>query len=430
MVDINFADNKKIIEYQNIQLKDTLYYLSKYSPYYKRLFKENNIDDLDSITINNINKIPITKKKDLTDYNYEFFCNDISEAADIVSTSGSTSKVPIIHPLTKSDLVRLAYNERVSFQKADLQKNDMVLLTTALDGSFVAGLAYYMGIKEIGSKIIRTGSRNIILQYNVLKTYPINVIIGVPSNIIRLYEFCKEKDLDLSDRDITKLILIGEAIKDKDFQLNQLGIRLSKCFPKAKLFSTYANTETCTSFCECKFGMGGHLNPDLAYAEIMGSDDNILPDGQMGRLIITTFGAEGMPLLRYDTGDITFINRSKCRCGRTSLRIGPILGRSEGICKINGITFNISSLGDVILKITELLDYCIVVKKDDNGVAYLCVYYTSMYESKDINEKLKQSIWKAIRVKARVNYCSFHELQKIQHSSGSRKPVRYQNELL
>lgn len=429
MKDLNYIDSDKLVDHQNKYLKETLFYVSRYSPFYQRLLKENNITDLDRISIHDMSKLPITKKKDLTEHNFDFFCGDLSEAADIVSTSGSTSKVPIIHPLTKSDLARLAYNEKVSFQKADVGKEDLILLTTALDGSFVAGLAYYLGVKEIGSKVIRAGSRNIMLQYDLLKAYPINILIGVPSNIIRLYDYCRDRGLDISNIGITKLILIGEAIRDMDYKLNQLGKRLEEIFPGVKLYSTYANTETCTSFCECTSGMGGHLNPDLAYAEIVDDEGNELQDRQIGHLIITTFGAQGMPLLRYDTGDLTFLDHSKCSCGRTSVRIGPILGRGEGICKINGITFNLSSLSEVILRIPEIRDYCVVVHKDDNGAAYLCVHYSSVSEDiGTIDDKLRQGIWGMTRVNARINHCCLEELQKIQYATGSRKPVRYRYE--
>lgn len=428
MDDINFASGERIADLQNRLLRESLRYLQKHSPYYRSFFREHHISDLDGITIDNIRQIPITGKKELTTYNYDFFCNDISEAADIVSTSGSTSQMPILHPLTRTDLARLAYNEKVSLQKTGLGSSDLVMLATALDGSFVASLAYYLGLKELGTGVIRAGARDFALQSKLLAAYPVTAIIGVPSNILRLYEYCRTNKQDISLKGVSRLILIGEAIRDRNFELNQLGKRLADCFPAAALFSTYANTETCSSFCECSAGSGGHLNPDLAYAEIVDDEGRVLEDGQIGHLVITTFGLEGMPLLRYDTGDITFLKHGKCDCGRSSVRVGPILGRREGIIKINGITLQLAALGEILLGIPEIRDYCIQVEKEENGTAGLWVYYEADDASADmVTRKIKQEIWDATRVSARVRPVSCEQLRSLQYAGGSRKPVRYRD---
>ncbi|MDF2841853.1 MAG: coenzyme synthetase-like protein [Herbinix sp.] len=425
-ISLEYADVNCVSSYQNKQISILLNYLNKYSLYYKKLFKNNNIHELDCINVKNFHQIPITKKNDLTANNNEFFCVNLSDASEIVSTSGSTSIKPIIHPLTRCDVERLTYNEKVSLLKADITNKELVMLMTAFDGSFIAGLAYYMGLKEIGAGILRAGSRNSNLQYDILLEYPVTTIVGVPSNILDLYEFSKNRDKDIITGKIKKMVLIGEAIRDENLELNQLGKRLSEYFHGTNLYSTYANTETCTSFCECDYHMGGHLSPELAYAEITDDEGNVLPDCHIGHLIITTFGAQGMPMLRYDTGDITFIDHKKCRCGRTSLRIGPIMGRNEGICKIKGVTFNISVLGETILSIPEIKDYCIVMKHNDQGGEYLQIfYYTENGRTIDILKKLKLMIWEKFRVAAKINRCEYNNLLKMQYSRGSRKPVRY-----
>lgn len=428
MININYTSDKNIINVQTERLKTTVNFLYAHSPYYKNMFAEKGISIGSIKTLDDLQRIPIITKTDLLKSNKEFFCCDPANASDIVTTSGSTGLQPIIHPLTQSDLQRLAYNEQASFTIPDITANDTVMLTTALDGSFVAGLAYYLGIKRLGASIVRAGSKNINIQAETLKRFSITTVIGVPSNFIKLHHYCIGERIDTKRSTIKKMILIGETIRNEDFSLNQLGRRLSECYPEATLYSTYANTETCTSFCECSAGNGGHLHPDLAYIEIVDGNNQRVSDKTAGRLIITTFGCQGMPLLRYDTGDITFIVNEKCRCGRITQRIGPILGRQQNILKIGGVTFSQAQLENIILSMSSVEDYCVVIQDNNDAIQSVVVYFSSSEEApRQTALTLKQNIWDAVRISVETKNCTLDELKKIQTGTGARKPLRFIN---
>lgn len=423
---IDYTTSENITKLQTELLKITVNYLYIHSSYYKTLFKKEGIRISSIQTLDDLQKAPVTKKADLMKYNNAFFCCSLSNASDIVTTSGSTGLQPIIHPLTQNDLQRLAFNEQTSFVISNITSDDIVMLTTALDGSFVAGLAYYLGIKHLGASIVRAGSKSMCIQAEILSHFPITTIIGVPSNLIKLYNYCITEGIEVDQSAITKMILIGETIRNKDFSLNQLGRRLSECFSGATMYSTYANTETCTSFCECIAGNGGHLHPDLAYIEILDEKGQRVPDGTAGRLVITTFGCQGMPLLRYDTGDITFIVNEKCYCGRTTQRIGPILGRQQNILKINGVTLSQIQLENIILSIPDIDDYCISIQTNNDGIQFIIIYFSSsVSETNKINRMLKQMIWESARISVNVINCGDKELKRIQNSTDSRKPLRF-----
>jgi Coenzyme F390 synthetase len=428
MKNINYATPENIIHIQTESLKTTVKYLYNHSSYYKRILDNKGINVASIKTVDDLQRLPVIMKADLLEFNKDFFCCDPANAADIVTTSGSTGLQPIVHPLTQSDLQRLAFNEQASFTIPGITASDFVMLTIALDGSFVAGLAYYLGIKCLGASIIRAGSKNINIQSEILKKYPISTIIGVASNLIRLHRYCNDEGIVIEKEKIKKLVLIGETIRNEDFTLNQLGRRLSECYPGAMLCSTYANTETCTSFCECSAGKGGHLHPHLAYIEILDENDRRLPALTAGRLVITTFGCQGMPLLRYDTGDITFVDNEKCSCGRTTQRVGPIIGRIQSILKINGITCSQAQLENVILSVSIIEDYCIVVQNDSNGIQTVTIYFVLPTEDSCYSgQALKQKIWDSVRISVELKYCTSDQLRKIQTSTNSRKPLRFIN---
>ena len=383
---VDYTHCESLANVQAQLLRNTVNYVYQHSSYYKKRFDSINIDIHSIKSMDDLLMLPIITKLELLEHNEDFFCCRIPEAADIVTTSGSTGLNPIIHPLTYGDLCRLSYNEKLSFEISNIDKNDHVLLTTALDGSFVAGLAYYLGLKEIGTSVIRAGSKNMFMQADVINRYNITAIVGVPSNLIKLYRYMQNNHYDGANQ-ITKLVLIGESIRNRDFTLNQLGIRLSKCFPYARLYSTYANTETCTSFCECSAGKGGHLLPNLAFVEIVDDGGFRVKDGELGRVIITTFGAQGMPLLRYDTGDISFLNSEKC----------------------------------------ELVeDYCIIVQTDEDNIQSVKIYVTSYdHNTKELISLIKQKVWNFVRISVEVEYSSWEDLKKKQNSNNTRKPLRF-----
>ena len=428
-VEYEAVEDFKILQYK--LLKNSMKYLNKYSPYYKSLFNNLNLTSESIRSLKDIQKIPILNKASLLKHNAKIMCCDLNRASDIVTTSGSTGTEPIVHPLLYSDIQRLGYNEQTSFAIAGIKASDMVMINAAMGSGFVAGLAYYLGVKRIGASVVRTGAKNMMLQVEVLEKFPISIIIGVPSNLIKLHEYIADRKDGVENlTKITKMVLIGEAIRNEDFSLNHLGKRLNDCYPAASLYSTYANTETCTSFCECSAGNGGHFNPELAYIEILDKNNCELPEGIAGRLVITTFGSQGMPLLRYDTGDITFCIKEKCKCGRITPRIGPILGRDQNILKIGGVSFSQIQIENIILSEPLVNDYCLVIQKNEKEIQSLLVYFSSYTNNIcAIKQALKQNIWEMLRVTADIRYCSFDELDKIQTSTASRKNIRFISEL-
>ena len=104
------------------------------------------------------------------------------------------------------------------------------------------------------------------------------------------------------------------------------------------MLGTYASTEMATSFADCTFGTGGHLLPDLMVVEIVDDAGPPLPPGEPGEVVATPLQVSGMPLVRFRTGDIATLHAAPCPCGRTSPRLGPVIGRKSQMLKVKGTT--------------------------------------------------------------------------------------------
>ena len=148
-INLHYKEASEIKEFQEARLKETLEYLAQHSAYYKRMFAEHNIDIKEISTLEDLLKIPTTSKQDLQKHNTEFLCVDPVEVIDYVTTSGTLGE-PVTFALTENDLQRLSYNEASSFTMAGCKKEDVMQLMTTIDRRFMAGLAYFMGARELG----------------------------------------------------------------------------------------------------------------------------------------------------------------------------------------------------------------------------------------------------------------------------------------
>jgi phenylacetate-CoA ligase len=189
----------------------------------------------------------------------------------------------------------------------------------------------------------------------------------------------------------------------------------------AKAYSTYASTEMTTAFCECREQCGGHLIPELGTVEILDDAGSVLPDGEIGEVTITPFHIEGMPLLRYRTGDMSFLMNEPCACGRNSPRLGPIVGRKHQMIKCKGTSFYPSAIGNVLDGFDSVQEYQIrVSRKDLSDEVSVSLALTDESELAKIDNALAA----ALRVRVKLIVEPFDILQKIVFPPTSRKPVR------
>jgi len=155
--DIQFRSPEEIKLYQEARLTETLVYLQAHSRFYQQMFKEHSIDITRIKKIEDLQQIPVTTKTDLQLHNSEFICVDPDDIIDYVTTSGTLGD-PVTFVLTSKDLDRLAYNEYLSFNTAGCSRHDILQLMTTIDRRFMAGLAYYLGARELGMGVARVGN--------------------------------------------------------------------------------------------------------------------------------------------------------------------------------------------------------------------------------------------------------------------------------
>ena len=252
---IQYQSSDVIREFQNRKLQEALAYLQEKSPFYKEMFTKEKINTERIRTVDDLRHIPTTSKTDLQVRNNDFLCVWQKDIIDIVTTSGTLGE-PVIFSLTENDLKRLAYNEQLSFETAELTSTDIMQLMTTIDRRFMAGLAYFLGARSLGMSICRVGNGIPELQWDTIRRIKPTVAMMVPSFICKLIDYAKQKNIDYKQSSLRKILCIGEPVRNTDFSLNTLGQTIVDQWDNVQLFSTYASTEMQFSFTECKEGKG------------------------------------------------------------------------------------------------------------------------------------------------------------------------------
>lgn len=409
-------------ETQQPGLQQLLSYVSANSAYYQRVFSAHHIDINTIRTVADLGQLPFTTKDDLAQYNDDFLCVPKSRITDFVTTSGTLSD-PVAFYLTDSDVERLANNESESFRCAGGSQDDIYQLMTTIDRRFMAGLAYWMGARKMGAGMIRVGPGAPFLQWESIQRFSPTVIIAIPSFIPRLIDYAIANDIDYRSSSIRSIICIGEPIRNPDFSLNELGKRITSQW-EVKLYSTYASTEMGAAFTECSEGKGGHLNPELLILEVVDNEGNAVKDGELGEVVVTTLGVEGLPLLRYKTGDLCNVYYEPCGCGRTSPRLGPVVGRKQQMIKFKGTTIFPPALFDVLDAVKEIDLYQVVVSKNEFGNDEITVVLPMQLQTSAFKETMHSLFKSRLRVSPSLTFVTAEELTFRIYKQEKRKPEK------
>lgn len=422
--ELELQSPQQIKSFQEEKLKTFLRYLQSNSPFYKKQFADHSIDIATINCLSDLEHLPTTTKDDLQKLNWDFLCVPKSQIVEYTSTSGTMGR-PVTIALTENDLQRLAYNECISFVCADGKPEDLYQLMLTLDRQFMAGIAYYQGIRKLGAGIIRVGPGLPAMQWETIERLRPTVLVAVPSFIIKLIEFAVEQNIDLNQSSVRKAICIGEGLRTADLELNIIGKKIKEAW-NIDLYSTYASTEMQTAFTECGASKGGHHHPELIIVEILDENNQHVVAGKTGEVTVTTLGVEGMPLLRFKTGDIATYSDQPCTCGRNTMRLGPIVGRKQQMIKLKGTTIYPQGIFEILNAAEHILDYVVETFTGNLGTDELKLH---LYAEEDHKVKaeaeLRLVFQSRLRVIPHISFSTHHEIEKIQLGGQSRKVKKF-----
>ncbi|MGN0694297.1 MAG: phenylacetate--CoA ligase family protein [Lentihominibacter sp.] len=360
--EIECADRETIEAVQLIKLKKTVKHTYDNVKCYRDKMDEKGVKPEDIHSLEDIRKLPFITKEDIADnYPTGLFAVPMSDVVRVHSSSGTTGK-PKIVGYTRNDID--AWGECVArgLAMAGADENDVVHVSYGY-GLFTGGLGAHLGAETMGATAIPMSSGNTQKQLMFMKDLQSTVLCCTPSYALTLAEGLEKHGMTKDDLHLKSGLFGAEpwtqAMRDEIEK--RLGIRAHDIYGLSEIMGPGVSTS-------CEYNEGMHIQEDYFYAEII--DPKTLepvPDGEKGELVLTTLGKEGMPMIRYRTRDICYLMRDKCKCGRTTVRMSRVFGRSDDMLIIRGVNVFPSQVEVVIGEFDELtLNYKLIVGRENN----------------------------------------------------------------
>ncbi|NNM87945.1 MAG: AMP-binding protein [Phycisphaerae bacterium] len=371
-------------------------------------------------TLANLAALPTTSRDELMQAGQRAYACKPETVREWVATSGTTGQ-PLRVPLTAADLNRLAMNEAVALNIAGIKAGDTLLIAVAFDRMFVAGLAYWLGAQRLGASCVRAGpfyAGDASALLGLAADYQRPFLLTVPS----LLTTSLVASAPLPE--LSAIITIAEPVRRADLSPNALATRLGEHF-HAPILSTCAGTETCTTFAEGPQCQGGHLNPRLAVVEILDEAGRPVPDGVTGEVVVTPLGVQGMPLLRFRTGDLAALHTQPCPCGRTTPRLGPIVGRMQQRLKVGGVSLFPGTISEWLQTSADVAEFLVVAQQDFDLSDCITLHVALHRSTEKIRHRLRQQARTILRSPAQIVFTSPQAIRNLQRQSNPRKPASF-----
>ena len=360
-------------------------------------------DDINSI--DDIVKLPFTTKQDMrNNYPFGMFSAPMEDIVRVHASSGTTGKLTVAGS-TKHDLDDWTEAVARGMVSAGVTKKSIVHVAYGY-GLFTGGLGAHDGATLIGATVVPASAGNTARQLTLIKDFCADTICCTPSYAVYLADEFKKAGIPVSELSLKQGFFGAEPWSEEMRVKIEEGLGL-------KAYDIYGLSEISGPgvACECAYQAGPHVQDDLFYPEIIDPDTlKPVPDGVRGELVFTTLNKTGMPLIRYRTRDICAIISEPCKCGRTSVRLAKITGRTDDMLIIRGVNVFPSQIESVLIKDKRISPHYHITIDRINNLDVMSievelqrnVAFDEIQEIELMQKKLTADIASAIGVSAKV----------------------------
>jgi len=379
----------RLRELQNKRLRNVVKRCYQNMEMYQDKFREAGISPEDIRSVDDLPKIPFTTKEDLRS---RYPMNGLvavprEEILRIHMTTGTTGQ-PTVSPLTKDDIFR----EEIVLAKCGaalgIGPGDTVQMMFGY-GLFAGSILLHPALERLlGASIIPIGAAApSATQLDIMRDFRPKVACATPSFFLHIIEVAKDKGIEVDKLGIKGIITGAEASSE------ETRLKISRAFGDAAYMDIYGLCELGPHFCvECQEHQGMHFCEEAFIPEVIDPvTGETLKPGEPGMLVVTCMTKDAMPILRYQTKDITVLDDSNCACGRTHIRMRRPTGRTDDMIKVKGVNIFPSQIESVVRNIEEVKDseFQMLVDRSAKAVDMLTVKIEASEESGELQKKLK-----------------------------------------
>ena len=313
-------------------------------------------------TLADMRHIPFTVKDDLRNaYPFAMFQTPMNKVVRIHASSGTTGK-PTVVGYTKKDLDMWSEGMARLICMSGVTEEDIAQIAFGY-GMFTGAFGLHYGLEKVGCAVIPASAGNTERQLMFMRDFGTTVLVGTPSYALYIAETAEKLGIDVkNDLKLRVGLFGGEGHSEKmRAEIEQrLNILATENYGLSEIIGPGVSGE-----CTEKAGM--HINEDFFIPEIINPETGeVLPCGEKGELVITAVTKEALPILRYRTHDITWLEEEPCKCGRTLVRMGKVQGRSDDMLIIRGVNVFPSQIEEVLHQVKEVgSNYEIIVSREN-----------------------------------------------------------------
>ena len=330
---------------------------------FRNRMEERGLVPEDVKTLDDLSRLPFMCKADLRDtYPFGLFAVPMSEVVRLHASSGTTGK-PIVVGYTRQDLEVWMEVMKRALASCGLNKTDIIQVSYGY-GLFTGGLGAHYGAEALGATVVPTSGGNTQRQIMLMRDFGTTAVCCTPSYFNFMIEQAAANGIDMHDLPIRAGVFGAEPWTEEMRKRIEKasGIKAYDIYGLSEIIGPGVGIE-----CRCQKGM--HIFEDHFYPEIIDPETGeVLPDGELGELVLTTLSKYAMPMIRYRTRDLTRIIAEPCECGRTLRRIDRISSRSDDMFIIRGVNVFPSQIETALLSVEGTLPHYNIILYTENGL--------------------------------------------------------------
>lgn len=393
-------------------------------PFYREKFDALGVKPADIQSIDDIAKLPFTTKDEMrSTYPFGLVAAEEGDIVEIHQSSGTTG-TPVVGAYTAADIELWSEAMARCLTMAGAGRGDTIQNAYGY-GLFTGGLGVHYGARAIGANIIPISGGNTARQLKVMQDYGSTILTCTPSYSLYIAEYAAENGIEMSSLALKAGCFGAEPWTEEMRREMEAQLHLSA-------LDIYGLTEIIGPGVanECGVKDGLHINEDFFYPEIIDpATGEVLPEGEKGELVFTTLTKEGTPIIRYRTRDITSLSRTPCSCGRTTVKMHRLMGRTDDMLIIRGVNVFPTQIEEILGALEETQPhYYIVVDRSRKHLDEVEVWVEIKDEffsdetkyMEALRAKIKSEIKDRLGINAAVKLV---EPKTIERSTGKAKRV-------
>ena len=398
-------DRESLEKLQVSRLKELVARVYRRVPHYRQALDARGIGPEDITSLEDVRHLPFTGKDDLRDnYPYGLFAVPLEEVVRVHASSGTTGK-PTVVGYTRKDIATWAELIARIVTQAGVNHTDVAQVCFGY-GLFTGAFGLHYGLEKVGALVVPASAGNTDKQILLMKDFGTTALISTPSYALYLAEAAREAGINPRELKLRVGLFGGEPwTENMGHQIEGLwGIKATDNYGLSEVIGPGVSGE-------CLEGAGLHISEDHFLVEVIDPvTEEPLPYGEKGELVFTTLTKEAFPVLRYRTRDLAVLNPETCVCGRTSVRMSKVMGRTDDMLIIRGVNVFPSQIESVLMSIRGIAPHYLLIVDNKGPLTQLevqvepdpLVFTGSFKELEALEVSVRRRLQSVLSISARV----------------------------